>query len=254
MFLVSWLAIALALFGPLHWLLRAGEQPFWRSDFKTDLAYWFLPPFICGYVAFIVRAYIVGYTHLDRTISDTTRSLAEAPILVQCVLILVITDLIQYWMHRLFHRNPLWRFHCIHHAPVQVDWFTGVRFHPINTILYTTLVNLLVGFLAFSPTAFFSLVPFNILFSLLVHANLNWTFGPFRYVLASPVFHRWHHTYPDEGGNKNFAPNFPILDVIFGTFHMPKGRLPSVFGTPYDHVPTRLMGQLWYPFRGLNRG
>jgi sterol desaturase/sphingolipid hydroxylase (fatty acid hydroxylase superfamily) len=252
--LLSWFAIALAIFGLLHWLLRAHNQPFWRGDFSTDLAYWFVSPFVCGYVVFVVRGYLVNQTHIDHGMADATRSLAELPIFVQCLIILVATDFIQYWGHRLFHLNPLWRFHCIHHAPKQVDWLTGVRLHPINFILYASLINMLLGFAAFTPTAFFALVPFNILFSLLVHANLNWTFGPFRYVIASPVFHRWHHTYPDEGGNKNFAPNFPIFDLIFGTFHMPKDQSPSVFGTPYDLVPTNLIGQLWYPFRKLSRG
>src|SRR5262249_47599499 len=107
---------------------------------------------------------------------------------------------------------------------------------------------MLIGFLAFTPTAFLLLVPFNILFNLLVHANLNWTFGPLRYAIASPVFHRWHHTHLDEGGNKNFAPTFPVLDLVFGTFYMPKGRLPLNFGTPDDPVPRDFLGQLWFPF------
>jgi hypothetical protein len=54
------------------------------------------------------------------------------------------------------------------------------------------------------------------------HANLNWTLGPFRYVLAGPIFHRWHHTAADRGGDKNFAATFPILDVLFGTFYLGK--------------------------------
>jgi sterol desaturase/sphingolipid hydroxylase (fatty acid hydroxylase superfamily) len=44
-----------------------------------------------------------------------------------------------------------------------------------------------------SPDIFVVVGPFNIITSCLVHANLNWTFGPLRYVLVSPVFHRWHH-------------------------------------------------------------
>jgi sterol desaturase/sphingolipid hydroxylase (fatty acid hydroxylase superfamily) len=82
-----------------------------------------------------------------------------------------------------------------------------------------------------------------------VHANLGWTYGPFKYVLASPVFHRWHHTYPEEGGNKNFAPTFPFLDLMFGTFYMPKDKRPQVFGTPYDPITGNFVGQLIYPFR-----
>jgi sterol desaturase/sphingolipid hydroxylase (fatty acid hydroxylase superfamily) len=168
---------------------------------------------------------------------------------MQVAIILLLTDLLQYWGHRLFHQNPLWRFHCIHHAPTRVDWLTSVRNHPFNFILYSTLLNFLVSLLGFSPKAFFFLVPFNTLFALLAHANLNWTYGPFRYAIASPVFHRWHHTHADQGGNKNFAPTFPFLDLAFGTFYMPEGQFPAIFGTPDNNVPKHLLGQLRYPFK-----
>ena len=69
--------------------------------------------------------------------------------------------------------------------------------------------------------------PFNIFHSAFVHANLNWDLGPFRYVIATPVFHRWHHTAPNEGGNTNFAGTFPLWDILFGTFRMPENRLPG---------------------------
>jgi sterol desaturase/sphingolipid hydroxylase (fatty acid hydroxylase superfamily) len=252
-FTIVWFLIGLAVFGLLHWMFKARRQPFWRSDMKTDLAYWFLGPLVYGYVALVAHTYAVDYAHLDRIASAVTAPVANTPILIQVIVILLLTDLLQYWAHRLFHQNPLWRFHCIHHAPTLVDWFTSVRIHPINFVLYSTLINLIISLLGFSPKAFIFLVPFNMLFAFLVHANLDWTFGPFRYAIASPVFHRWHHTYPDQGGNKNFAPTFPFLDLAFGTFYMPKGHEPLILGTLNDSVPDRFLGQLRYPFkrRGL---
>ena len=252
-FLTVWFAIGLTIFGLLHWAFGAKKQPFWRNDMKADLAYWFLAPLAYGYVAFVAHTYAVDYAHLDRIASAATSSLANRPILIQAIIILLLTDLVQYWGHRLFHRNPLWHFHCVHHAPTQVDWLTSVRVHPVNFIVYSTLINLLISLLGFSPKAFFALVPFNILFGFLAHANLNWTFGPFRYFLVSPVFHRWHHTSPEQGGNKNFAPTFPFLDLAFGTFYMPKAQLPSAFGIADSHVPNHLLGQLCHPFRRLAR-
>jgi sterol desaturase/sphingolipid hydroxylase (fatty acid hydroxylase superfamily) len=247
-FTVVWIAIGGTVFGLLHWMLRAQRQPFWRDDLKTDLAYWFLAPIPYGYIALVAHTYIVDYGHLDRMVSTVTAPLAKLPILVQAALIVLLTDLLQYWGHRLFHRSPLWRFHCIHHAPTRVDWLTSVRIHPVNFVLYSTLINMLISLIGFSPETLFLLVPFNTLFTFLVHANLNWTFGPFRYVIASPVFHRWHHTHVDQGGNKNFAPTFPFLDIAFGTFYMPRDELPAMFGTPFDNVPDHLLGQLQYPF------
>jgi sterol desaturase/sphingolipid hydroxylase (fatty acid hydroxylase superfamily) len=248
-FTIVWLVIGLTVFGFLHWMFKAQKQPFWRGDMKTDLTYWFLGPFLYGYITLVAHTYAVDYAHLDRIASAVTAPLTNAPVLMQVAIILFLTDLLQYWGHRLFHRNPLWRFHCIHHAPTCVDWLTSVRMHPFNFVLYSTLINFLISLLGFSPKAFFFLVPFNTLSAFLAHANLNWTYGPFRYAIASPVFHRWHHTYADQGGNKNFAPNFPFLDLAFGTFYMPEGQLPFIFGTPDNNVPQHLLGQLRYPFK-----
>ena len=52
-FTLVWIAIGVTVFGLLHWVLKAQKQPFWRSDMKTDLAYWFLAPLPYGYVALV---------------------------------------------------------------------------------------------------------------------------------------------------------------------------------------------------------
>jgi sterol desaturase/sphingolipid hydroxylase (fatty acid hydroxylase superfamily) len=90
---------------------------------------------------------------------------------------------------------------------------------------------------------------FTVAHSAFVHANLNWTLGPFRYVLAGPVFHRWHHTAAERGGEKNYAATFPILDVLFGTFYMPKVALPGDYGIADRSFPPSFGEQMIYPFR-----
>ena len=247
-FVASWFVIGATLFGTLHGLFQSEKQPFWRRDIRVDLCYWIIGPLLYGYVALHLRSWAVDYAHLDRLVVHVGRPLADRPILLQAAIILCITDLVQYWLHRLFHRNPLWRFHSIHHGPTQVDWFTSVRIHPINFILYSTLINVVISLAGFSPRALIALLPFNTFYGFFVHANLNWTFGPFRYVLASPVFHRWHHTHIDQGGERNFAPTFPVLDLLFGTFYMPKHQVPAQFGIDGRPVPDHFLGQLWYPF------
>ena len=61
--------------------------------------------------------------------------------------------------------------------------------------------------------------------------------------------HRWHHTSEDEGLDRNFSGLFPLIDVLFGTFYMPKDRLPERFGLKNEDVPAGFWGQLAYPFR-----
>jgi sterol desaturase/sphingolipid hydroxylase (fatty acid hydroxylase superfamily) len=69
-------------------------------------------------------------------------------------------------------------------------------------------------------------------------------------VLATPVFHRWHHTSMEEGGNTNFAGTFPVWDMLFGTWRMPEHTLPDNYGIDNQaSFPTEIAGQLAYPFR-----
>jgi len=67
------------------------------------------------------------------------------------------------------------------------------------------------------------------------------------------VFHRWHHTAAESGGEKNFASTFPVLDLIFGTFYMPKDKAPDSYGVS-DPVPQSFGEQMLYPFRRQPNG
>jgi sterol desaturase/sphingolipid hydroxylase (fatty acid hydroxylase superfamily) len=99
------------------------------------------------------------------------------------------------------------------------------------------------------PPLSHTVAPFISLYAILIHANLPWDYGPLRYVLASPRFHRWHHTSEAEGRDKNFAGLFPFLDLLFGSFYMPRGRVPVEFGAGDEPVPTGIWRQIAYPLR-----
>jgi sterol desaturase/sphingolipid hydroxylase (fatty acid hydroxylase superfamily) len=103
--------------------------------------------------------------------------------------------------------------------------------------------------LGFPLNALAGYVPFLTFYAILLHANVSWSFGPLRYVIASPLFHRWHHTTEEQGLDKNFAPLFPFVDLAFGTFYMPRLRRPECFGTTRSTVPDTFIGQLVFPFR-----
>jgi sterol desaturase/sphingolipid hydroxylase (fatty acid hydroxylase superfamily) len=164
----------------------------------------------------------------------------------QVPIVLVLADFLSYWQHRLFHGRWLWRVHAVHHSSSQLDWLSSGRFHPLNEV-GVQIVNVTpVLACGFDPAAFLVVAPFVAWYVVLLHANLDWSYGPLRAVIASPVFHRWHHTRAEEGRDKNFAGLFPVWDVVFGTFYMPEGRVPADFGTA-DPVPDGFLGQLAYP-------
>jgi sterol desaturase/sphingolipid hydroxylase (fatty acid hydroxylase superfamily) len=248
-------AAAFIVFGALTRFFPCdrGQRSFVASGFVDDVLYWAVS--------------ILAYSDLSLWILKLTVQAAcgaeapavmhqiaggwgwahRLPLLVQAGMVIVLTDIAQYWLHRAFHTGWLWPFHAVHHSSTQVDWTTTYRVHPVNFILYNSCVAALVRGLGLSPEAFVLIAPFNFVTSALVHANLNWTFGPFRYVLASPVFHRWHHSSDPRVRDKNFAPTFPVLDLMFGTFHMPQGELPSSYGA--EGVPDHFLGQMAWPFR-----
>ncbi len=245
-----WMLGLAVAFGILARLTPCNPGMYWWRDFRaviTDFMYWFIVPLflrICR-----LTMLMAGILLLFRGKDSRLLPVQDLPLWEQCVAILLIQDVMMYWIHRLFHTGWAWKVHAVHHSPKVLDWMSAGRFHPLNTLLSYCLPDVTVLLLGFAPEALAVLVPVNIIWSSMVHANLNWTFGPFRYVLASPVFHRWHHTTGDEGLNKNFAPTFPFLDVIFGTFHMPPGKLPDEFGTGEADFPTGFWGQLMHPFR-----
>ena len=246
-----WLGLCAAFF-VLTKLTPCNPGRSWWADRRaalTDLTYWLILPFFTsvGRIAFLVVGVMLLY---GREPSADEFAARGWPLWCQCVVILLLQDVLMYWIHRLFHRSTLWEFHAVHHSPEVVDWTSASRFHPVNAVAEFALADAVVLLMGFDPVALAILGPINMIVSTMVHANLNWTFGPLRYVFASPVFHRWHHTAEAEGLDKNFAPTFPFLDVLFGTFHMPKGRVPVEYGAVGERVPRGVLGQTVYPARG----
>jgi sterol desaturase/sphingolipid hydroxylase (fatty acid hydroxylase superfamily) len=250
-----WLAGLAVAFGILSRLMPCNPGTYWWKDlraFGTDLIYWFIVPLFLRIFRTMMMAVAMALVFGDT--DQRVLPVIHLPLWQQCVLILLIQDVIMYWIHRLFHCRLAWKFHAIHHSPKVLDWTATTRFHPINNLLEFALADIAVLLMGFSLEALLFLVPINLIYSTMVHANLNWTFGPLRYFFASPVFHRWHHTTLEEGINKNFAPTFPFLDVIFGTFHMPPGKLPEQFGTGEPDFPQGFWGQFFHPFRASATG
>ena len=183
-------------------------------------------------------------------LSSPPDPLAQLPLWLQGLLFVVLADLMLYWLHRLFHGSGFWKYHAIHHSSEELDWISAARFHPVNLFLGTIIVDVVLLMAGISPNVMLWVGPFTTFHSAFVHANLNWTLGPLRYVLATPVFHRWHHTALEEGGNTNFAGTFPVWDILFGTWRMPENALPDDYGVDNQATfPTEIAGQLAYPFR-----
>jgi len=223
----------------------------WRKHRRVDYLYWLFTPLVSRTISvFAAGASVILLAAVTGQRVEAAGGLVtRQPRLAQAAELLVLSDLIGYWMHRLFHREPLWKFHAIHHSSEQLDWLSATRLHPINEVL-TRLAQVVPLFLlGFRGSVIATVVPLLTLYSIFLHANVPWSYGRFGWLIASPVFHRWHHTTAEEGRDRNFAGLFPWIDRAFGTFYLPEGRQPSAFGLAGESVPVGLIGQLMYPFR-----
>lgn len=254
--------VGLAILGPLFTLLerRHPASPLARTPRarNVDLLYWLVTPLFTGTTARILLLGVLGLaawaagfgTDGDGFLARIQRAtpFAKLPFAAAFVVALVIADFFGYWSHRLRHTVALWRLHAVHHAAEELTAITAARLHPLDEILDTILIGVPILLLGFPLPVYAALGPFFILHTLLLHANVGWSFGPLGRVFASPRFHRRHHAR--DLPPANFGGVFAIYDVVFGTFTMPATD-PGVFGVTERDVPERFFAQLAYPFRRL---
>jgi sterol desaturase/sphingolipid hydroxylase (fatty acid hydroxylase superfamily) len=241
------LLITLMIFLPLERLLpMQPAQKVFRNGWKTDLAYAVFNVVIikAGLIIVILAALEAG----KLVPQSLHAAVSGQPLWLQFVEVLVTADLGFYAAHRMFHRIPrLWRFHQIHHSIEKLDWLAGSRVHPIDQIITKGASLAPVFMLGYSLDA---VVAFGLLYqwqSIFLHSNLRIGFGPLRLLVASPKFHHWHHCNDRTAYDKNFAGQLPFIDVLFGTFHMPKGQVSEKYGLD-QKVPQTFIAQLLYPF------
>lgn len=235
----------------------------WRRDRVADFLYWFFTPLVTRVVSALALAIAVGLLaalfgfprdvahfveHMQRVSPFASHGQGA-----QLLEALVIADFFSYWQHRLFHERALWKFHAVHHSAVELDWLAATRLHPFNDAVGKLAVTLPLLLFGFHVTIFAAVAPLLTFWAIFQHANVKWGFGPLKYVVATPLFHRWHHTSQDEGLDKNFAGLFPFWDMIFGTFYLPAGRQPTAFGAVGNDVPDSFLAQLAYPFRAKKK-
>jgi len=145
-----------------------------------------------------------------------------APAWVRVAASVVILDLAIYLQHVLFHAVPgLWRLHRMHHADLEFDVSTGLRFHPIEILLSMFIKFAVIAALG-APAL--SVLVFEVLLnatSMFNHANVRipiWVDRVLRWIVVTPDMHRVHHSIVSRETNSNFGFNLPWWDRLFGTY------------------------------------
>ncbi|MGE3693131.1 MAG: sterol desaturase family protein [Novosphingobium sp.] len=237
------------MFAPIErfWPHRP-EQRLFRIEWREDLFYYLISSMMVQLFAFLAlapQAYVNAHTS---NWGDFRLWIASLPWVVQFIAVVFLSDLFQYWYHRIFHQVPfLWGFHAVHHSAKAMDWLAGARMHFVEIVLLRGVTSLPLFTLGFSPTVMQAYIGFVYVYSSLLHANLRGDFDRLGHWLATPRFHHWHHGLEQEAVDVNFAIHLPLLDKLFGTFHLPPGRWPEGYGVP-EQVPNGYWAQMKYPF------
>ena len=245
---VKGLLIAFLIFVPLERVLPLHrEQKIFRRRFLTDVVYALVNGILIK--AGLVLLVAAALATLGILVPTSVRTaVAGQPIWLQVVEIIAIADLGFYGAHRAFHAVPfLWRFHAIHHSIEELDWLAAHRVHPIDQTLTKAASLIPFVLLGYSGEA---VVLFGLIYhahAFLLHSNVRVGFGPLKWVIASPQFHHWHHANERAAYDRNFAGQLSILDVLFGTLHLPGSSVPARYGVD-DPVSGSYIGHLAYPF------
>ena len=247
-FAVNMLATGL-MFAPIERIFPHNEkQRLFRIEWREDLFYYLLSSMLVQLITFLALAPSTAINSHTGAFADMRAWIAALPWVVQFIAAMLLTDLCQYWFHRLFHRIPfLWGFHAVHHSAKAMDWLAGARMHFVEIVLLRGVTSLPLLTFGFAPSVMQAYVGMVYIYASLVHANLRGDFNWLGKFVVIPRFHHWHHAIEEEGVDKNFAIHFPFLDKIFGTYYLPESKWPSGYGV-LESVPKGYLAQLKYPF------
>jgi sterol desaturase/sphingolipid hydroxylase (fatty acid hydroxylase superfamily) len=144
------------------------------------------------------------------------------PAVPGAILSFAALDLVIFAQHVVFHRVALlWRLHRVHHADLEFDVTTGLRFHPGEMVISLVVKMTAVLILGASPLVVLCFEVVLNATSMFNHGNVRLALALDRWlrrVLVTPDMHRVHHSLRGDEMNSNFGFNLPWWDRLFGTY------------------------------------
>jgi sterol desaturase/sphingolipid hydroxylase (fatty acid hydroxylase superfamily) len=233
-----------AVFWPMERLFPAKQQRVFRPEWWTDLAFFLGQYLVWGGLVFWVL--VKCSEPLSQIMpAGWQAAVASQPWWLQGIEVVVLSDFLIYWAHRLQHRvGFLWRFHAVHHSAEHLDWLAAHREHPIDSIYTIGIINLPAFILGFPLETLAGFLAFRGLWAIYIHSNVRLPIGPLRWLIGAPELHHWHHERAREAGN--YANISPLMDILFGTYRCPDHE-PEKLGVE-EPMPRSYLGQMIHPF------
>lgn len=161
------------------------------------------------------------------------------------ILLLLCTDFLWYWYHRLAHEiNILWAVHVVHHQSEDYNYTVSARITVLQALVRTCFWAILplIGFPAGMITVMLLL---HGIYPFFIHTRLISKLGVLEYVLVTPSHHRVHHASNEQYLDKNYGDVFIIWDKLFGTFKKEEETEETVYGLT---KPLNTYSFLWQHF------
>lgn len=234
----------LVVFVPMERVFPAVKgQAFFRPHWLLDLSFMLGQYLLWSTVVLwcMVQLHQFWYQVLPQGWRDMV---SYQPYVLQVAEVLVLSDLLIYWGHRLQHKvDFLWRFHKVHHSAKHLDWMASHREHPLDSIYTIGLINLPAFVMGFPLEAIAGIIAFRGIWAIYIHANVRLPLGPLKKIIGSPELHHWHHCKARDVGN--YANISPLMDILFGTYVCPDHE-PEELGIN-EQTPATYLGQLIEP-------
>lgn len=177
------------------------------------------------------------------------------PLALEILLTILILDFAIWLQHLITHKVPLlWRLHRVHHADVDIDVTTAIRFHPLEIAL-SMLIK--IGLVYLLGPAAIAVILFEIILNgtaMFNHANIKLPLpvdAIVRRVLVTPDMHRVHHSVHRHEHDSNYGFSLSIWDKLFGTYiaQPAEGHDDMKIGLQWqDDRPSKLGWSLALPF------
>jgi sterol desaturase/sphingolipid hydroxylase (fatty acid hydroxylase superfamily) len=166
------------------------------------------------------------------------------PLLVQAVIISMIFDFGQYWMHRAMHNwHPLWLTHAPHHYITQLNVQKGAVGNPVELFLIGLGIG---GFFDFLPRAFLLAGAIGMTVGVYQHINVRFnTPRWWRFIFNTTEHHSVHHSQDYEATRSNYGGTWIIWDRMFGTCVDGEAEILGMEGGRRMHIGETMI----FPFR-----
>lgn len=143
---------------------------------------------------------------------------------VYYLVVFVLADLNFYLWHFCMHRvKQLWTVHRFHHSATEFNMITAQRIHFLSNGFLSVSSSLLLAITGTPPQVYPILYLLKETWGIWLHSNVHVPLGWIgKYVIATPQWHKVHHSLDKRHHDSNFGFLFVFWDRLFGTYSPPE--------------------------------